>query len=86
MANDDEAQSIKKGDRLIYYAQEAATFFAVATVTGDVFSSRSQKIHYLSIDQPKANFFQIDIDTETGHLTNGVPLDSIELGKLPRFS
>ena len=84
MASDEEAQNIKKGDRLIYYALEAATFFAVATVTGDVFTADPKKYTF-SIGQPKANFFQIDIDTETGHLNNGVPLDTIELESCPTF-
>lgn len=84
MANDDEALQVKKGDRLIYYAQEAAAFFAVATVTGDVFSADPKKYTF-TIDQPKASFFQIDIDTETGHLANSLPLDSIELESYPGF-
>jgi hypothetical protein len=84
MANDEEAANIKKGDRLIYYAQEAATFFAVATVTGDMFTADPKKYTF-SVDTPVANFFQIDIDTETGLLDNGVPLDSIELESCPNF-
>ena len=84
MANDEEAQKIKKGDRLIYYAQEASTFFAVATVTGDAIIADPKKYTF-TVDLAKANFFPIDIDTETGNLKNGVPLDTIELESCPSF-
>ncbi|MDX1415209.1 MAG: hypothetical protein R3293_13520 [Candidatus Promineifilaceae bacterium] len=84
MANDQEVQMIKKGDRLIYFAQEAATFFAVATVTGDVFQADPKKYTFM-LEDKTANFFQIDIDTETGNLGHGVTLDSIELESCPGF-
>lgn len=84
MANKEEAKNIKKGDRLIYYAQEAAVFFAVATVTGEGFTADPKKYTFV-VDAKKANFFQIDIDTETGHLNNSLPLDSIELESCPGF-
>lgn len=79
-----EAQKIKRGDRLIYYAMEAEVFFAVATVTGESFSADPKKYTY-TVDLSKAQFFPIDIDTETGTLENGLPLDSIELESSPNF-
>ncbi len=84
MTTKKEAQAIKKGDRLIYYALEAETFFAVATVTGEGFTADPKKYTY-TVDIAKANFFPIDIDTETGTLENGLPLDSIELESSPNF-
>ena len=83
--NASETEQIKKGDRLIYFAQEAQTFFAVATVTGDAFKADPKKYTFV-IDAPKANFCQIDIDAETGKLESGVLLDKIELESCPDFA
>jgi hypothetical protein len=81
----DKDNQIKKGDRLIYFAQEALTFFAVATVTGDVFRANPKKYTFV-VDAKKADFCQIDIDADTGTLESGVKLDSIELESCPDFS
>lgn len=75
---------IKKGDRLIFYAPEEQNFFAVATVTGDPFSADPKKYTY-ALDADSVDFCQIDIDAETGKLTSGVDLDSIELESCPDF-
>jgi hypothetical protein len=80
-----ETEQIKKGDRLIYFAQEAQTFFAVATVTGDAFTADPKKYTFV-VDILMANFCQIDIDAETGKLESGVSLDMIELESCPDFS
>jgi hypothetical protein len=80
-----ETEQIKKGDRLIYFAQEAQTFFAVATVTGDAFTADPKKYTFV-VDTVIANFCQIDIDAETGKLESGVVLDMIELESCPDFS
>ncbi len=81
----DEDKNIKSGDRLIAYAQEAQVFFAVATVTGDVFTADPKKYTFV-IDTAKSSFCPIDIDADTVTLENGVPLDSIELESCPEFS
>ena len=80
-----EPNQIKKGDRLIYFAQESHTFFAVATVTGDAFSADPKKYTFV-IDTAEANFCQIDVDAETGKHESGVLLDTIELESCPDFS
>jgi len=80
-----EAGQIKLGDRLIYFAIEALTFFAVATVTGDAFIADPKKYTFI-VNAEKASFFQIDIDADTGKLESGVPLDAIELESCPNFS
>jgi hypothetical protein len=80
-----EGQEIHKGDRLIYFSQEAMTFFAVATVTGEPFTANPKKYTY-AIAAPDATFFQIDIDADTGTLEKGVTLDSVELESCPDFS
>lgn len=81
----DKDNQIKKGDRLIYFAQEALTFFAVATVTGDVFSANPKKYTFV-VDAKKADFFHIDIDADTGTVESGVKLNAIELESCPDFS
>ena len=76
---------IKKGDRLIYFAQEMQKFFAVATVTGDVFKANPKKYTFV-VDAKKADFCSIDVDADTGKLEFGVLLDAIELESCPDFS
>ena len=80
-----QGNQIKKGDRLIYFALEALTFFAVATVTGDVFRANPKKYTFV-VNAKKADFCQIDIDADTGTLESGVNLDAIELESCPDFS
>jgi hypothetical protein len=79
------AGKIKKGDRLIYFSQDALTFFAVATVTGDAFSANPKKYTF-TIPEKEATFFQIDIDADTGSLEKGVTFDSVELESCPNFA
>ncbi len=81
----DETNNIKQGDRLIAFAQEAQVFFAVATVTGEPFTADPKKYTFV-FDAEKANFCTIDIDSDTGTLENGIPLDTIELESCPEFS
>lgn len=80
----DESKQIKKGDRLIFFAQEEEKFFAVATVTSDPFEADPKKYTYVT-DEESAGFCQIDIDADTGKLENGVDLDAIELESCPDF-
>lgn len=78
-------KNLKQGDRLIYFAREAQTFFAVATVTGEVFRADPKKYTYV-VNAKKADFCAIDIDADTSTLANGVRLDAIELESCPSFS
>ena len=79
------ANQIKKGDRLIYFSQDALAFFAVATVTGDAFSANPKKYTF-TIPEKEATFFQIDIDADTGSLERAVTFDSVELESCPDFA
>jgi len=83
--SEDLASQIKKGDRLIYFSQDALTFFAVATVTGDAFSANPKKYTF-TLPETDATFFQIDIDADTGSLEKGVTFDSVELESCPDFA
>ncbi len=75
---------VKFGDRLIFYAIESRTFFAVATITGELKEVDPKKYFY-NIDVQKAGFFPIDIDASADKLDKGADVDSIELETQPKF-
>jgi hypothetical protein len=79
------SNSLKKGDRLIYFSRDGLAFFAVATVTGDAFAANPKKYTF-TVPENEATFFQIDIDADTGSLDRAVTLDSVELESCPDFS
>lgn len=79
------AQRLKPGDRFIYYAVEAQTFFAVVTITGDVFEA-DPKHYTFTTEANKVFFFTTDLDAASVDLEHGVSADSIELESYPDFS
>jgi len=81
-----QAEKIKAGDRLIYYAVEAQIFFAVVTVTGELFTADPKQYTYTT-DARKAYFFPVDIDAAAVSLDaeTGVTIDSVELESIPDF-
>ena len=83
--SEDLAKQIKKGDRLIYFSQDALVFFAVATVTGDSFTANPKKFTF-TVPEKEATFFEIDIDADTGTLEKAVSFDSVELESCPDFA
>jgi hypothetical protein len=82
--DEEQAQKIKAGDRLIYYAVEAQMFFGVVTITGDQFTADPKQYTYTT-DLEKAYFFPVDIDAASGSLDEGVGIDSVELESIPDF-
>ncbi len=78
------AQRIKPGDRFIYYAIEAQTFFAVVTITGDMFEA-DPKQHTFTTEVDRAAFFPTDVDATVPDLDHGVSVDSIDLESYPDF-
>lgn len=78
------AQKIKPGDRFIYYAIEAHTFFAVVTITGDMFEA-NPKQHTYTTELAKAAFFATDVDATVPDLEHGVSVDAIDLETYPDF-
>lgn len=80
----DLAQRIKAGDRLIYYAVEAQTYFAVVTITGEVFEADPKQYTYTT-EVDRAHFFPTDVDAAAPDLEHGVSVDSIELESYPDF-
>jgi hypothetical protein len=78
------AQRIKSGDRFIYYAIEAQTFFAVVTITGDMFEADPKHYTYTT-ETGKASFFPTDVDAAAPDLEHGVSVDSIDLESYPDF-
>jgi hypothetical protein len=78
------SKRIKPGDRFIYYAIEAQTFFAVVTITGEVFTADPKSYTYTT-DVERAWFFSTDVDASAASLESGVSVDSIELESYPDF-
>lgn len=78
------AQRVKPGDRFIYYAVEAQTFFAVVTITGDAFEA-DPKQYTFTTEADKVWFFPTDVDAASADLEHGVTADSIELESYPDF-
>ena len=75
---------LQSGDRLIFYAIETQTFFAVATITGEA-SSANPKEYFFAVPVESAEFFPIDIDAVSSKLDKGADIDSVELESQPRF-
>jgi hypothetical protein len=79
-----QAEKIKAGDRLIYYAVEAQTFFGVVTVTGELFTADPKQYTYTT-EEKTGYFFPVDIDAAADSLDVGVTIDSVELESIPDF-
>lgn len=78
------AKRVKPGDRFIYYAIEAQTFFAVVTITGEPFLADPLSYTYTH-EGGKMWFFSTDVDASAPNLERGVSVDSIELESYPDF-
>jgi hypothetical protein len=76
--------TVKPGDRLIMYASESRTFFAVVTITGDS-KKANPKDYFFAVNVNSADFFPIDVDATVTRLDNGVEADTVELESQPRF-
>lgn len=81
---EDQTTRLKAGDRFIYYAREAQMFFAVVTLTGDVFMAAPKQYTYTT-EVAKAPFFNVDVDAASADLEHGVSVDSVELESYPDF-
>ena len=75
---------LQSGDRLIFYALETQTFFAVATITGEP-KTTDPKEYFYTVPLETAEFFSIDIDAASSNLERGADIDSVELESQPRF-
>lgn len=84
LAPNEDAERIRPGDRIIYYALEPQIFFAVATITGEAKEANPKDFFY-TIDQPMAYFFPVDMDAFATLLEHGMRADSVELESYPKF-
>ena len=75
---------LQSGDRLIFYALETQTFFAVATITGEAVAA-NPKDYFFAVQAETADFFPLDIDAVSSKLDKGADIDSVELESQPRF-
>jgi hypothetical protein len=78
-----EAQ-VKQGDRLIYYGLDTKTFFAVATITGDMYTADPREYFYKT-DADSWPFFPVDVDAAALSPEEGIPVESVELESQPQF-
>lgn len=84
VATPELAQKIKPGNRFIYYAIEAQTFFAVVTITGEMFEANPKQYTYTT-ELAKAAFFATDVDATVPDLEHGVSIDSVDMETYPDF-
>lgn len=75
---------LNTGDRLLFFILESKTFVGVATVTGDPKKADPSNYFY-KLDEPKMDFFPIDIDAEVAKIEYGATVDSVELESQPSF-
>lgn len=83
-SNPIQASRIRHGDRIIYYAIEADTFFAVATVTGEAFAADPKEFFY-TVGGSAVSFFPIDVDVAAFTPDQGIVRDSVELEEYRDF-
>jgi hypothetical protein len=75
--------TIRKGDRLLYYAQETHVFFAVVTITGP---GKKLKQRGRSKKKDKAVlYFPVDVDAYVIDLAKAVSASTVELESQPKF-
>jgi len=79
-----EGSKLNEGDRLIFYALETKTFFAVATLVGEAITA-NPKEYFFTVHAETAQFFAFDIDAASSRLDNGADVDAVELESLPNF-
>jgi hypothetical protein len=79
-----DGSKLNEGDRLIFYALETKTFFAVVTLVGESITA-NPKDYFFTVHADKAHFFAFDIDATSGKLDNGAYIDTVELESQPNF-
>lgn len=75
--------TMRKGDRLLYYARETQVFFAVVTITGP-----AKKLKQRGRSKKKDNavlYFPVDVDAYVIDLKKAVLASSVELESQPIF-
>ncbi len=80
----DNVPELRSGDRLILYALEYKSFFAVATITGEA-KSANPKTYLFNISDDKRDFYPVDIDVSALKFENGASVDSVEMESHPGF-
>lgn len=73
--------TIRRGDRLIYYAQESSIFFAVVTITGPAKKPKGRGKKKKS----SVLFFPLDVDSYVVDLEKALSASIVELESQPKF-
>jgi hypothetical protein len=72
--------TIRRGDRLIYFAQESSVFFAVVTITGPATAAKTRG------RKKNTNlYFPVDVDAYIVDLAFALPASTVELESQPDF-
>jgi hypothetical protein len=80
-ATEVERKRIDQGDRLIYYAIENRSFFAVATITGKPSKPTAKDQRTDKKIDEKVLYFTVDVDARITDLGMAVPFESVEFEK-----
>ena len=83
IAYHESAPDMKVGDRIIYFAIENQVFFAVSTLTGDVYELSKKDRFYDDKVNSQNLYFPIDLDAQIENLEKAVDLESVELESVP---
>jgi len=73
-------RTIKRGDRIIYFAQETQVFFAVVTITGP-----GQKPKARGRKKASPLFFPLDVDAYVIDLSEALLASAVDLESQPNF-
>ena len=73
--------TIRRGDRLIYFAQESQVFFAVVTITGPAKQPKGR-----GKKDSNVLYFPVDVDTYIVDLDKALLASSVELDSQPSFA
>lgn len=79
-----EGVALNQGDRLIYFAIEPQSFFAVTTITGDPRKGKA-KDYLFGDDESAIQLFPIDVDAQITSVRHAVSAEGVELESLPNF-
>lgn len=80
-----KAPTINIGDRFIYYAIEAKSFFAVGTITAEAKEAKAKDFAELQFEGKTILVYPIDLDAYATTMAQAVWLDSVELESQPDF-
>jgi hypothetical protein len=77
------ADKVRVGDRLIYYAIENQSFFAVATITGPATVPTQRDGYFDKQREEQLHYYLVELDAFAHNMDTSLPLSSVELDSYP---